>query len=311
MSYKNEEGYLLLLKEVLENGNDRVDRTGVGTLSLFGKHLEFDLIDQFPIITTKKVAIKTSIRELLWMLSGQTDSIALEKQGVNIWKGNSSKEFLDKIGLNNFQVGDCGKIYGHQYRRFGADYLGAKEYYPENWNNILSKKDEIKDNIFGFDQLQYILKLLTEDPFSRRIYMSTWNPNDFKEQVLPPCHVSAQFYVEEIDNVKYLSCHMYQRSADLPIGEVFNILNYSLLTYILAVKTDMVPKKLYISLGDSHIYKNQIDAVKLQLLRTPYKFPKIKINSRVKNKTWEELEINDFEIIDYQYHPAIKMEMAI
>jgi thymidylate synthase len=233
---------------------------------------------------------------LLWFLSGSTDASLLQEQGIKIWDGNSSREFLDNRGLTHLPKGDIGAGYGFQWRHFGATYKTCKDDY----------------NGQGFDQIAFIINELKNNPTSRRIFMSAWNANAIDDMALPPCHVSAQFYVEFDDNgEKHLSCQMYQRSVDTFLGCPWNIMSYATLTHLLAKLTDMKPKELIMCMGDVHIYCNHVEQVKEQLSRQPYHFPTLKISDCVKNKKIEELNINDFELIDYKYHPAIKATMAV
>lgn len=290
---KNEEQYMDLLRHVIEHGRERTDRTGTGTLSVFGHQLRFNISESVPLLTTKKVAWKSVIRELLWFLKGSTDSSLLTKQGVHIWDGNSSRDFLDARGLNHLPEGDIGAGYGFQWRHFGAEYKTCKNAYVST---------------DGFDQIHYVLELLRNEPFSRRIYMSAWNPLHMHDMALPPCHVSAQFYV---DNDGGLSCHMYQRSVDCFLGLPFNIFSYSVLTYILAKMSGHTPRELIISTGDTHIYLDHIEQVNEQLKRTVLPPPRLVISDAIKMKTIEQLEIDDFNIEDYISHPQIKAKMSI
>jgi len=287
--------YLNLLQDILDNGNSRDDRTGTGTVSIFGRQMRFDISQVIPILTTKFVPFKMVIKELLWFLKGQTDNKILQDQGVHIWDGNTTREFLDQRGLTNYQVGDIGAMYSFQWRHFGAKYEGCSKDYTGQ----------------GIDQLAIVLQLLKQDPFSRRIAMTTYNVADLDKGVLHPCHgIYVQFYVEVINDHKYLSCHMTQRSVDCGCGLPFNIVSYSVLTYLIAQKVDMLPKDLIISTGDTHIYNNHIDALVIQMARTPYPFPKLKIKD-IKNKTWEEINVDDFELLGYFYHPSIKLMMNV
>jgi thymidylate synthase len=288
--------YLGLLEKILNEGNHRGDRTGTGTVSLFGQQMKFDISNEIPILTTKFVPWKSCIKELIWFLKGQTDVSILQNQGVKIWDGNSSRDFLDKQGLTNLPIGDIGAGYGFQWRHCGADYKTCKDNYDGQ----------------GFDQVQFILNELKTNPTSRRMYMTAWNPSALNKMALPPCHLSAQFYVEIDDNGdKHLSCQMYQRSVDTFLGCPWNIMSYSVLTYIFAMMCNMKPKELIMCLGDTHIYKNHIEQVKEQLNRHPYPFPKLVLSESIKTKNIDEIEINDFALVDYIYHPAIKGVMAI
>lgn len=291
-----ETAYLTLLDTILKEGRQRSDRTGVGTLSLFGKSLRFDISETVPVLTTKFVPWKSCIRELLWFLRGATDAAELQAEGVRIWDGNSSRAFLDGRGLHRLPEGDIGAGYGFQWRHFGASYRTCKDAYDGE----------------GFDQIAYIIRELKNDPFSRRLFMSAWNPADLDNMALPPCHVSAQFYVEEDDRGrKLLSCQMYQRSVDTFLGCPWNIMSYSVLTHLLARICDMHPKELIMCLGDTHIYTNHVDQVKEQLSRNPFPFPKLHIDPSVKTKPLHEITIKDFALVDYQHHPAITAAMAV
>jgi thymidylate synthase len=287
MTTKGEESYLNLLKDILENGELRHTRNSI-TLSDFSKKIDIDISESFPLLTTKKMFWKGICSELLWFIHGKTDSKILEKNDVNIWKANSSREFLDSIDLNNYKEGDIGPMYGFQWRHFNAKYKGCdSNYYGE-----------------GYDQLQDCIHLIRNDPTSRRIFMSAWNPTVLKKSVLAPCHLSYQFYVNK-DN--YLSCILYQRSADTFLGLPFNIASVSLLVYILANMTDKKPGRISIIIGDAHIYQEHIEAVKTQLKRKPFPFPQLRIKN--KHDNINDYIYEDFEIVNYECHPTIKAKM--
>lgn len=296
-----EHSYLKLAKQILENGNLRVDRTNVGTISLFGKSLTFDISQTIPLLTTKRVPWKHCIEELLWFMRGDTNSKILQRKNIKIWDGNTSREFLDSRNLHHYETGILGPGYGWQWRHFGANYSQSFS----DTSNIDTTK------IGGFDQLEYIENLLKNDPFSRRILMSYWNPPDFEKTALIPCHFSSQFYVEEINGERYLSCLFNMRSNDLFLGNPFNIFSYAVLTYILALRCDMKPHKLIYMGGDIHIYKNHIEQIKKQLNNSPRPFPKLLLNENIKNKKIKDINIDDFEIIGYFPHNSIKAQMAI
>lgn len=290
---REEKEYLALFQKILSSGNTRSDRTGTGTMSTFGERLEFDLQHgKIPVLTTKRVAFKTMAKELLWFMSGSTNSKLLEAQGVNIWKGNTSAEFLAKRGLP-YQEGDLGPGYGFQWRHSGAKYEGMDADYHGK----------------GVDQLQIIVDTLKRDPFSRRILLSAWNPADLDAMALPPCHIMYQLYVTERDGQKYLSAQMYQRSCDSFLGCPFNIASYALLTHIIAEIVGMKPLKLTMVFGDYHIYLNHLDQVKEQLTREPHPFPKIKFNKKI--SSIDDIRMEDFELVGYRYHPTLKAEMSI
>jgi dihydrofolate reductase/thymidylate synthase len=301
-SKNQEHKYLEFCQNILDFGNDRNDRTGVGTISLFGHQLSFDISSTIPLLTTKRVPWKHVIEELLWFIRGDTDAKILQNKGIKIWDGNTSREFLDSRGLYHYEEGILGKGYGWQWRFFGADY--DQEY--ADTSNI-----ENTSIIGGFDQLEYVLKELKTNPYSRRILMSYWNPPDFNETALLPCHYSCQFYVEERKNIKYLNCLFNMRSNDMFLGNPFNIFSYAVFTYILAIKCDMQPGKLIYSVGDAHIYKNHIKQMELQISRKPHSEPVLLVNKDIKYKSWNEIDINDFEIIGYTPHSTIRAHMAV
>lgn len=294
-----EKQYLDLLRKVIAQGKQRSDRTGTGTISLFGEQMRFDISSTIPVLTTKFVPWKSCIKELIWFLKGQTDVTILQEQGVKIWDGNSSREFLDQRGLTDLPEWDIGAGYGFQWRHAGAEYTTCKDDYTNK----------------GFDQIKFILNELQTNPFSRRLYLTAWNPASLDRMALPPCHLSAQFYVEEDDDgTKHLSCQMYQRSVDTFLGCPWNIMSYSVLTCLLAKMCNMKPKELIMCLGDVHIYTNHIEQVQLQLTREPFPFPALHIDDCLKDKGLEaidSLDVSHFQLHDYKYHPAIRATMAV
>jgi thymidylate synthase len=293
--YHQEYQYLDLLKDIIILGNQRPDRTQTGTVGLFGQQIRFNISQTIPVLTTKFVPFKMVVKELLWFLKGHTDNKILQEQGVHIWDGNTSRQFLDQRGLSHYKEGDIGPMYGYQWRHYGAIYDGCDKSY----------KDQ------GIDQLAIVLDLLKNDPFSRRIAMTTYNVTDLEKGVLHPCHgIFVQFYVSLIDDQKHLSCHMTQRSVDCGCGLPFNIASYAVLTHLIAKKIDMIPNELVISMGDTHIYSNHIEALSLQVSRNPYPFPILKL-SDVKDKDWDDITVDDFELIGYFNHPTIKLKMNI
>jgi len=293
--------YTNLLKDIISNGNRRNDRTQTGTISIFGTQIRFDISDSIPLMTLKQVPFRIILEELLWFCRGDTDAKILQNKNIHIWDGNTSREFLDNQGLQHYDEGVLGAGYGFQWRHQGAEY---KQEYADT-----SKVDT--NIIGGFDQLKYIEHLLKTDPFSRRIVLSAWNPSDFNKTALVPCHILLQFYVEEIDNEKYLSCQFYMRSNDVFLANVFNIVSYTILTYILALKCNMKPKEIIYTCGDAHIYLNHLEQVNELLSRKPKPLPKLLLNKNIKNKDWNEIEENDFELIGYFPNSSIKATMAI
>ena len=286
----DENQYLKLVSDVLTEGVMEDGRNGK-VLTVFGSAMHFTLKDNtIPLLTTKKLAWKTCLRELLWFIRGQTSNEILKKQNVHIWDGNASREFLDSRGLTNVKENDLGPIYGHQWRHFNAKYSDCNTDYTGQ----------------GFDQLDYIIKCLkdTKERNSRRLVMSAWNPCQLDEMALPPCHILCQFNVTDGNK---LSCSLYQRSCDLGLGVGFNIASYSFLTHLIAHHCNLEVLDFYYYLGNCHIYEQHIEPLREQIIREPYKFPKIVI----KNK-YEDIisyNVDDFEILDYEFHPLIKMEM--
>ena len=284
----DENQYLLQLKNVLETGELRETRNSK-TISKFGIHMEFDISNKFPLLTTKKIFWKGIVEELIWFINGDTDSKNLEKRGVNIWKGNSSTEFLNKLNLD-YNEGTCGPVYGFQWRHFNADYQSSDTDYKNK----------------GIDQLLNCINLIKTDPYSRRIFMTAWNPCQLDKMVLPPCHVSYQFYVT---NDNKLDCIMYQRSGDMFLGIPFNIASTALLTNIIAKMTDYKPGKIKITIGDAHIYSEHIPQVNQQLNRIPYPLPELKIETKYINI--EDYKSSDFLLKYYNPHDTIKATMVI
>ena len=290
MSIHEETQYLQLIENILNNGTIEHSRNGI-TKSIFGNMMKFSLNDgTIPILTTKKVAWKTCFKELTWFIKGNTSNKLLNDMNVHIWDANGSKEFLKSRNLS-YQENDLGPVYGHQWRHFNAKYNDCETDYSNQ----------------GVDQLQNIINQLKTDEGrkSRRLIMSAWNPCQLDEMALPPCHVMAQFHVSEN---KYLSCSLYQRSGDVGLGVPFNIASYSFLTHIIAKHTDLEAKEFVYFLGNAHIYEEHDEALKEQILRKPYEFPKLQIKNKKEN-------INDYWLDDiewkteYKYHSAIKMDM--
>lgn len=294
----DEQKYIDLCNRVLTDGKPRPDRTGVGTISVFGEQLRFNLRDCVPLLTSKRVPWKSAIEELLWFMRGDTDSAILKNKGVNIWNGNSSREFLDSRGLYDYREGVIGASYGFQWRFFGAKYSQA---FADT-----SRIDRSK--VGGFDQLQYIIKELRDNPYSRRALMCYWNPPELSKMALPPCHFSCQFYVED---EKYLNCHFTMRSNDLFLGNPFNIFSYAVLTYIIAAKCDLLPGDLVYTGGDVHIYQNHVEQVREQVNRQLRPLPKLFINPNIKYKEIQDIDISDFDVVGYFPHASIKAPMAV
>lgn len=292
-----EAAYLELCERIIAQGEHRPDRTGTGTYSLFAPpQLRFSLRDNaFPLLTTKRVFTKGIILELLWFVAGCTDGKKLTQQGVRIWEGNGSREYLDSLGLQHRREGDLGPVYGFQWRHFGAEYTDCDADYTGK----------------GVDQLADVIHKLKTNPYDRRIIMSAWNPTDFPQMALPPCHVFSQFYVNFPQGGKRpeLSCLLYQRSCDMGLGVPFNIASYALLTKMIAKVCDMDCGDLIHTMGDSHVYKDHVDALQQQIKREPYRFPKLHIKRDIKDI--DDFKYEDFEIVDYVSHGKIPMKMSV
>jgi thymidylate synthase len=295
--------YLNLIQDILENGHWEEGRNGK-TKSIFGASMRFSLKDnKIPILTTKKTAWKTCLKELLWFIRGETDAKLLQKEGVHIWDANSTREFLDSRGLKLYPEGILGPIYGYQWRNFNANYncFSGKRLLSDN-----DFKDIHRNNINfkGVDQLQQIIDAL-KDPkkrTSRRLVMSAWDPCQLDQMALPPCHILCQFHVHDGNK---LSCSMYQRSADEFLGQPINIASYSFLTHLLAKHCGLEAYEFVYFIGNCHIYENAIDACKLQITREPYPFPTVSIKQVRENIN--DYKIEDFEIHNYKHHEQIKV----
>jgi thymidylate synthase len=273
-----------LLRDILANGDERADRTGVGTIGVFGRQLRFNLQDGFPLLTTKKVHFKSIVHELLWFLQGDTNIKYLKDNGVRIWD-----EWADENG-------NLGPVYGHQWRRFGERKIEA---YLDGqpWQIIRVK---------GVDQIKDLIEGLKKNPNGRRHIVSAWNPVDVPNMALPPCHCLFQFNVRKNE---FLDCQLYQRSADSFLGVPFNIASYALLTQMVAQVVGLKPGEFVHTFGDVHIYKNHIEQVNLQLSREFKPLPKVEINPEVKDIFGFKFE--DFNLVGYDPHPLIKADVAV
>lgn len=261
--------YHELIKHVLEHGTKKEDRTGTGTISVFGYQMRFDLNQGFPLVTTKKAHTKSIIHELLWFLKGDTNIKYLKENGVSIWD-----EWADENG-------NLGPVYGSQWR---------------SWKGADGK---------AYDQISNLIEQIKKNPDSRRLIVSAWNVAEIEKMKLPPCHAFFQFYVA---NGK-LSCQLYQRSADIFLGVPFNIGSYALLVMMVAQVTGLELGDFVHTLGDAHLYTNHLEQARLQISRTPYKLPTMKINPEIKNIF--DFKFSDFELVGYESHPHIKAPVAI
>ena len=291
----SEQEYLNALRYILNNGEDRPDRTGVGTRSVFGYQMRFDLSKGFPAITTKKLAWKAVVSELLWFIEGSGDELRLKEilhgdrnsSKKTIWSDNASADYWVKRRLQR-HAGDLGRVYGVQWRR---------------WRKPLIRVNKVV--LANHDQLLELINGIKEDPYSRRHIITAWNPGELELMALPPCHMMAQFYV----NNGRLSCQMYQRSADMFLGVPFNIASYALFTHMIAQVCNLEVGDLIITLGDAHIYNNHVDQVKEQLDRKPLPLPQLKLNPEVTVIT--DFDMTDIELVNYQSHDSIKAAMAV
>lgn len=277
--------YLNLLSKIRSSDMKRGSRNS-SVISSFGEKMKFDLREGFPLLTTKKMGWKTILRELLWFIKGSTDNKELNDKNVHIWDANASEDFMKSRGLD-YEKDDLGPIYGFQWRHFGDKYINKNTEYNG-----------------GIDQLKYVIDTIKNDPLSRRIIMSAWNPCDIDKMVLPPCHVMVQFYVD-VDN-NFIDAQLYQRSGDMFLGVPYNIASYSFLLHIICNLTGYKPRYLHHIIGDAHIYENHIESVDKQLSRTPYKFPNLSIEQI---KDIDNLEESMFNISDYNCYGPIKTKM--
>lgn len=299
-----EYAYLKLVRDVIDKGERRGDRTGTGTLSLFGTQSRYDLSNgTIPLLTTKQVFVKSIIEELLWFIRGSTDSKELSSRGVKIWDANGSRAFLDRHGFTAREEGDLGPVYGFQWRHFGATYETCRSDYTG----------------LGVDQLSVLIEQIRTNPDSRRLILCAWNAADIPSMALPPCHCLAQFYVHKVAQSETdgmilckprLSCQLYQRSGDLGLGVPFNIASYAILTHMIAHVTGMQTGDLVHTLGDAHVYLNHVDELEEQLKRKPVDpFPTLCFKREIKDI--DDFTYDDFEIRDYMHQGKITLKMAV
>jgi thymidylate synthase len=277
--------YLELLQRILERGRDRSDRTGTGTRGVFGHQMRFDLREGFPLLTTKKLHLRSIIHELLWFLRGETHVASLQAAGVKIWDEWATAEQTARFGRKE---GDLGPIYGHQWRNFGATLLPDGSYARD-----------------GVDQIAKLLADLRANPSSRRLIVSGWNPKEAEQVALPPCHTLFQLYAQDGE----LSCQLYQRSGDVFLGVPFNIASYALLTQMIAAIVGLRPGEFVHTLGDAHLYRNHLEQARLQLERAPRPLPRLILNPAVNDLFAFRYE--DFTLEGYDPHPHIKAEVSV
>jgi len=341
--------YQALLKDILDNGVEKKDRTGTGTLSVFGRQIRHKMSDGFPVLTTKKMAWKTMVTELIWFLSGSTNIKFLVDNGCHIWDGdcyqayikrynkgeyvgktklleNSKKnrtltepftkeEFIDKIKTDDEfakKWGELGPVYGKQWRDWKGFHEGQHDILK-----VVYGTEGREHYLVGIDQITNLINDLKTNPDSRRLMVNAWNVGELDQMVLPPCHFSFQCYSHEENGKRYLSLAWNQRSVDVGLGLPFNIASYGLLLEIIAQEVGMIPYELIGNLGDCHIYNNHIDGIKEQLTRTPYSLPKLIINTEFWNHEYQtidgwvsSMEVGDFTLENYQSHPSIKLPLS-
>lgn len=300
--------YHQLLSDILENGEVRDDRTGIGTTSVFGRQLRFNLVDGFPAITTKKLAWKAVTGELLWFIEGSGDERRLAeithgtRDGtVTIWSPNAMAPYWKQKAKYG---GDLGRIYGVQWRHWQTPITHKQEYYRDDYGNTYNRGGSI--HIKETDQVNTLIEGIKNKPWDRRHIISAWNAGELDQMALPPCHVLSQYYVSKDGR---LSCHMYQRSVDVFLGLPFNIASYALLTHLIAQVCDLHVGELIISTGDTHIYHDHIEQVKEQLTREEYPLPKLWLNPDIKNI--HKFSMDDIRLEGYQSHGPIKATMAV
>ena len=284
-----EQVYLNLLTKIRNHGRDKMDRTRVGTRSLFGEHLTFSLENErLPALTSKKIPVSIILKELIWFLQGNTNNKSLIEQNVHIWDKNGSRDTLDKLGFNEREEGELGPIYGFQWRYWGAEYPSKNG---------------------GIDQINNIIRMLREDQHSRRMILSAWNVSDLDKMALPPCHMMCQFYVTSHYPPR-LSCNMYQRSGDIFLGVPFNITSYALLTHIIAHLAGMKAHQLNMFFGDVHLYNNHVEQAFEQTMKHPlYEFPTVSIDDELKDI--DNVDISHIKIKNYKSHERITADMAV
>ena len=309
--FSQENEYLILMRNILENGSSNDDRTGVGTLSIFGSMLKYNLRDSFPLCTTKRMFFRAVFEELLFYLRGQTDNKILQSKGIEVWTANTTREFLDKRGLQHYEVGDMGRTYGFNFRHYGAEYNGCSSNYGTDTNTSI-----------GTDQLANIIHLIKNEPSSRRIIIDLWDPTSLDQAALPSCLCKYQFNVNVIK--KELNLAIYLRSSDYFLANNWNSSCGALFVYLLCNidGIDLIPGDLTVFIADAHLYKTHIEQVKINLERKPYPYPKLIIKNsnsntntntdkQIKKKNITDFKFEDIELLGYKSHPNIKAEMAI
>lgn len=290
MSNKDEDCYLELVKKCIENGYQKGDRTGTGTLALIGESMRFSLQNNtLPLLTTKFVPFRVVLEELLFFIRAQTNNKILKSKNIHIWDGNSTKEFYEKNGIER-EEDDLGPIYGFQWRHYGAQYGTCMDDYTNK----------------GIDQLQDVINTLRNNPDSRRMLVVAWNPLQLKEAALPPCHTLFQFVAHQ----GKLTCILFQRSADMGLGVPFNIASYSILTHMVARVTGLEAYEFVHFIGDCHVYSDHVEALKTQLERKSTDFPKLRFSDK-EFKEIDDFDFDDFILMNYNPQAKINMKMSV
>lgn len=291
--------YLDLLRRIMCEGTVREDRTGVGTLGVFGHQMRFDLREGFPIVTTKHVPFRFIAHELLWFLRGETHVRSLQEAHVTIWDEWATAAQCARFGR---EPGDLGPIYGHQWRNFGATAV------HDAWRGPDAEHRQVGYAKDGFDQVKWVVDEIRRNPSSRRLIVSAWNPREAQQVALPPCHTLFQFYVQD----GRLSCQLYQRSGDVFLGVPFNIASYALLTHMVAHATGLDVGDFVHTLGDVHLYRNHVQQAHLQLSRTPHSLPTLQITvDPAQVQELENFRVEHLALVGYRPHPAIKAQVAV
>ena len=306
--YSQETEYLSLMRNILQNGSSNDDRTGVGTISIFGAMLKYNLQDTFPLCTTKRMFFRAIFEELMFYLSGKTDNKILQAKGIHVWDGNTSREFLDKRGLTHYEEGDMGQTYGFNYRHFGGEYKGC----GFNYDNMSMEHEGLQSSV-GYDQVANVIHLIKTEPSSRRIIIDLWDCSTIDKAALPSCLCKYQFNVNTTK--KELNLAIYLRSSDYFLANNWNSCCGALFVHLLCnlEGIDLTPGELTVFIADAHLYKTHLEQVKINLERKPYPFPKLIVKGDLKGKKKDimDFKFEDIELLGYKAHPNIKAEMAI
>lgn len=298
-----ERQYLNIMKDILENGTRVPNRTGIDTLTTWGQMMKIDLSEGFPIATTRKTTLRIAFEETWFFLRGETDTKKLEEKKINIWKGNTTREFLDGRGLDYLPEGHMGKGYSFAWRNFGGDYETTTEYPTDFTSPVIQHRDYSKLDMLGVDQVTNLLEGLKNDPHGRRHIITGWNPQHIDEAALPPCHLYNQYQV--VDG--RLNSSFMLRSNDFGFGNPFNVMGYALLNHAFAKYLNLAPGELVFFGNDVHIYDNQIEMCREQITRKPFPLPTLEITKELNSlDDILSMEFSDIKLTGYQAHPDFK-----